>query len=956
LHPISALAAGFESSEYSIYASGSNPPPALNSGTSYHFWTDTRQMPMTDIESSSLESLRIADPETHAWVSEQVDLLARRPTDAVLDLLVREVIWALSVEPGLGRAVAKGLLDLMARGPGDPPRMLRRLEQFMALVRRAAGTGPTLGRLVATYAAPVFRNDGRLLDRFEKTLAVMLGKGTYTLSAPLEAMDELIAEGDEESAAAYLDLLATVFQQEISYNQSLRLVYLLPKSVRAFHPRRRRFQIDQLHRLASTDLQLVEAFQDGLDRGLGWLDAEALTAFTTAALSKFARGRESGVRFLSLTSKAGQSTCAGLQRAVHLTQVQGRLDRYLNARMGRAPAIKPLSALTGDRDDQTWVCSDGQRIYLPDEIDRHPEAADNAALYKTLVRLEAGYFEFRTFDFDLERAADLYAEMAQWLRDHPAEEHLETICDGERFIQSFVPSALARDLFDLFEQARVAIHLNRHYPGLMAQVLPVIRREAQSMGFFSAGHPLAADFSRLMLAMDGPAAEACRSSAPQVRLADLFRRHIDASSPVEASARLVCLAFDALKPALGCTINQYAPLKFPFGRRIHWHRAAFAFADAERAVRRIKQRLDERNLRVYRADLRNRLVQRQGRLCADDVVELVLSGGQRPAVDLSLLDLDALLDPSTANVSTAADPGIGVARYPEWDHQLRDYLHEHTCVRDLPVPEQGDQGFYTRVLTRYRGLVARMRRAFELLKPERLTLLRQWPEGDAFDYRALIDFAIDRKAGRIPSDRLFVKRLKQERDVAVLLLVDISRSTSNTVPGGQATVLEVAKEALVLFCEALQVVGDDYAVAGFSGTGRHAVDYFTVKMFQEPLTDVVRARISALMPQRSTRMGAAIRHATAVMAGVPSRVRLILLVSDGFPNDLGYKAEYATADTCKAVQEARSRGIHIKAITVNIGSDPRLDDLYGRAHHHVIGDVRELPDRLLRLYGTLTRT
>ena len=102
-------------------------------------------------------------------------------------------------------------------------------------------------------------------------------------------------------------------------------------------------------------------------------------------------------------------------------------------------------------------------------------------------------------------------------------------------------------------------------------------------------------------------------------------------------------------------------------------------------------------------------------------------------------------------------------------------------------------------------------------------------------------------------------------------------------------------------------------------------------------------------------MGSAIRHAVTVLAGAPSRVRLILLVSDGFPNDLGYKAEYATADTRKAVQEARSRNIHLKAITVNIGSDPRLDDLYGRAHHHIIGDVRELPGKLLRLYGTLTR-
>ena len=907
---------------------------------------------MTESGSPPLENLRIADPETHAWIKEQVDRLARKPSDRVLDLLVREVIWGLSLEAGLGRAVARGMLALAASGPEDPSRSCR---LFGDLVRRAARTGPTLARLVATHAASVLRGDGALLDRFENTLAIMLGKGTYTLSAPLEAMDELIAAGDEASAAAYLDLLATVFQQDISYNQSLRLVYLLPKAVRGFHPLRRRFQIEQLHRLARTDLESVEAFQDGMDRGLGLLDSDALTAFTTTALDKFARSRDLGIRFLSLTSKTGQNACAALQRAVPLTQVQDRLSRYLNARMARAPVIKPLSALSGAQADHPWVCSDGQCIYLADEIDRHPDAADNAVIYHSLVRIEAGYFECRTFDFDLERAADLYPEMAQWLRDHPADDRCGELCDAERFIESFVPSALARDLFDLFEQARVAAYLCRRYPGLMAQVLPVMRGEAQCTGFFNTGHLLAGDFAELVLGIKAPEAADSRKAERQLQIADLFYRHADPSSPVEVSARLVCLAYGHLRQALGSRINPYTPLKLPFGRRIQWRCVAQSFAAMEQAARRMKADLDTRNLRVYSADLRNRLVQRQGQLCAEDVVELVMAGGCRTAVDLSRLELDLLLEHSGANSSPTLESGPAAARYPEWNHQLQDYLHDHTYVRDLQVPAEGNGGFYARVLRRHRGLVARMRRAFELLKPQRLTLMRQWPEGDAFDYRALIDFAIDRKAGRIPSDRLFVKRLKQERDVAVLLLVDISRSTSNTVAGGDATVLDVAKEALVLFCEGLEVVGDDYAVAGFSGTGRHAVDFYTVKMFQEPLNDAVRARISCLAPQRSTRMGSAIRHAVTVLAGAPSRVRLILLVSDGFPNDLGYKAEYATADTRKAVQEARSRNIHFKAITVNIGSDPRLDDLYGRAHHHVIGDVRELPDRLLKLYGTLTR-
>jgi nitric oxide reductase NorD protein len=228
-------------------------------------------------------------------------------------------------------------------------------------------------------------------------------------------------------------------------------------------------------------------------------------------------------------------------------------------------------------------------------------------------------------------------------------------------------------------------------------------------------------------------------------------------------------------------------------------------------------------------------------------------------------------------------------------------------------------------------------------------------EGDAFDYRALLDFAIDKKAGKIPSDRLYIKHIKQTRDVAAVLLVDLSRSTANTVYNSEATILHVEKEAIVLFCEALQVVGDVFAVAGFSSTGRLGVDYFKIKDFEENMDDAVKRRIDALSPQRNTRLGAAIRHAACQLEAVPSKVRLLIVLSDGFPNDADYKHQYAIEDTKKSILEARSKNIFTHAITINFAGDPKLDDLYGNVHHNVISDVRELPDKLLRIYGSLTR-
>jgi nitric oxide reductase NorD protein len=191
--------------------------------------------------------------------------------------------------------------------------------------------------------------------------------------------------------------------------------------------------------------------------------------------------------------------------------------------------------------------------------------------------------------------------------------------------------------------------------------------------------------------------------------------------------------------------------------------------------------------------------------------------------------------------------------------------------------------------------------------------------------------------------------------VSALLLVDISRSTANSVPGSGAAVLAVEKEAIVILCEALAALGDGFAVAGFSGAGRLGVDYFRIKGFEELLSDAVKGRIGAVQAQRNTRMGAAIRHAGRELEETPARVRLLMVLSDGFPNDADYRRQYAVADTRKAVSELSARHIRFHALTVNLPADPRLDELYGKARHHVISEVTELPGRLLRVYSALTR-
>ena len=459
------------------------------------------------------------------------------------------------------------------------------------------------------------------------------------------------------------------------------------------------------------------------------------------------------------------------------------------------------------------------------------------------------------------------------------------------------------------------------------------------------------------------------------KISVLFRHRMDKDPVVETSAELAAAVYDRMaamlagEPCMPGIMDGYRSLQTPFGCCIRPDLYYAADHLAENIAGTIKAVLAEKNIRVYKSDIRRVVTEKGGDIGSEDIRKLVLSA-RRPAdsasalqtglsIDLSWLDLDGILeqkdiaDPATDNASGT------VFRYREWDCGLGDYLNDHTRVLEKTVCGI-DNDFYTRTLHRCQGLVKQVRDSFELLKPESLVLLRPWLEGDEFDYHALLDFAVDKKSGRMPGERLYSKRIKHQRDVAVLLLVDLSRSTASSVcrsdSGLPVTVLDIEKEAIVLFCEALAVVGDRFSIAGFSGTGRLGVDYFQVKDFDEAMDECIRHRINAMAPQRSTRMGAAIRHATARLEKVPSAVRLLIILGDGFPNDTGYKREYAIADTRKSVFEAHSKRIFTHAITVNVSHDVKLDALYGSMNYNVISDVHELPDRLLGIYSALTRS
>ena len=513
----------------------------------------------------------------------------------------------------------------------------------------------------------------------------------------------------------------------------------------------------------------------------------------------------------------------------------------------------------------------------------------------------------------------------------------------------------------------------QQYPGIVRQALPVMQQEmlriCQAMqerhllSFLYAG--IALGMPPEMLADPDP-----QTLAVTRKLKNLVEKEIKRNSAVETCGRLLLLTYESVARALaGATHSKSDPcggrvLNTPFGRGFKPDYRFHLNTQMDSVAVSIQSKLREKGFSVYRMDVRKKLAENNGVLSPGDIRRLVvdgqsayapgqaLSGGKQ--IDLSWIDLSGVCGTIKEIGVLEKNPYADVIAYHEWDCHLGDYLPDHVRVTDRKV-EGVDGDFYSDTLNRYHGLVQHMRRAFEQLKPEGLSMMRPWLEGDQFDYRELLDFAVDRKTGRIPSDRLYIKRDKRQRDVAVLVLVDLSKSTANVASGSSYRILDIEKEALVLLAEALSVAGDQFAVAGFSGAGRFGVDYLRIKDFSDGLDHGVCRRINAVAPMRSTRMGAAIRHATQVLEKVPARVRLLLTLTDGFPNDVGYKQGYAIADTRKAVFEAYAKHIYFKAIVVNMAGDPDLDALYGKFQHSLISDIKELPDKLLRIYGAMTR-
>jgi len=649
-------------------------------------------------------------------------------------------------------------------------------------------------------------------------------------------------------------------------------------------------------------------------------------------------------RFIDFTSHIDEEELQRFRaaRGLRLSDVAHLLTTFLQGLSGAE-----LRVVAGGEN-----YTDTATVFLPPAMDRFGKTDRDFMIYKLLAAHAWAQLAFGTI---LPRTETLEKFLKDRETDHP---------DIAALFRLFPDREMAEHIYAVIEAVRLEQILRRELPGLMEGILDVksnYLKERPSLQDLS-GKTLFVE--RLYQLYLGDLCRGDKTEDADVTKETLFRPAIHQSH--EESLHSLMVLYRQAEDAGG----EYRTLSFPFPLMVRPAAVSLQLKAARRARKQAVERAIAKLLsapevtsRTFPAGRRSGEARR-----ADPGKEYLLISGRLVELDAELRDIldgrggmpggilvkgadlgagasPLTLDELAAEAESTLQAAGGIP-YDEWDFKRGGYKKKWCMVQEKDIHPDAEP-FVEMTLRRYSGTVSVLRRKFELLRREPKMLRRQ-KEGDDIDIDAVVESYADSVAGLSPSEDLFTKYARHERSMAALFLLDMSGSTKGWI-------LEAEKEALVLMAEALETLGDRYAIYGFSGMTRNRCDFFHCKSFDEPYGEAVKRRISGISPKDYTRMGPAIRHATTLLSAVKARTKLLITISDGRPEDYdAYKGNYGIEDTRKALIEAKEQGAHSFCITIDREAGSYIRHMYGAVNYAVIDDVRQLPHRITEIYRRLT--
>jgi hypothetical protein len=693
---------------------------------------------------------------------------------------------------------------------------------------------------------------------------------------------------------------------------------------------------------------------------------------------------EAGRAYFALESRTALRYLREHSAAVHLEEVHGVLRSYvrmlcgvsLTLRSGDGASLRPFL----DRESL-----ERSSIALPESVDLFSSWEDNFSVLKLAAAVGVGRLLYGSFELSLTRVrarlpAPLASVLAATIEGDGFADLLEAVPEADPLIA----------LFAACDGARIDFRLRRQYRGYTAEIERLARRLVRRV----ARPRRSAELVLFLVGAGIPHGELLTDDLPADLLGSVAAALGSPESTVDDALAVAIQIRERLADSIAVSgfgpPTSYEELLF---EKVTGDAALDPEPEGEldaSAESRPTEVLDVDPAAVEEGDDDGPGTP----LSAEELRRLLEAGailkvgrGAEAADSAGIFARDLPLPTSAADATgegqgvegdrakrpRRAAPERGGFDYDEWDYAIRDYRPRWCHLDEINLG--GDAGeFFQDTLMRYAELLPEVRRQFQRLRPERYRRVRGLEDGEDFDFNAAVEARVELRARRSPSQRLYVARRAEERDVATLFLLDMSASTDEPVqprePGGEPSaaadgkrprrIIDVTKEALVIMAEALEELGDRYAVYGFSGQGRENVEFYLVKPFQEGLTARVRGRIGGIEPRRSTRMGTALRHARTKMANLTARSKHVFLLSDGFPQDFDYGTDrrsntYGIQDTMMALQECQAAGITPFCITVDRTGHDYLREMCETSRYLVIEDVASLPTELPKIYERWVR-
>jgi hypothetical protein len=628
------------------------------------------------------------------------------------------------------------------------------------------------------------------------------------------------------------------------------------------------------------------------------------------------------VAYFAYASRLSRETAVTETGAVSLDEALPTIRHYIKALTGKPFTIsgaKEIAPLTG--------ISDGKTIDLPAIVKSFDSPTENFRLYKVLAARAAGQLEFGTYDEDTDELKSFKENLESEFRFKGGRRAPPGAVTAKHILGIFPQNKLAERLFAIFEEGRVENRLCQSYRGLARDIAWArnLREHRRPEGIYLLGHePILELIYNSLLRGEQPDEP---DDDDRALLETLNRAY------AEFIARPGATVCDSLGATLGI-YQHLAPKPPDDSSSVPWK--------------------DEKELPPDQDCDQMKSMPRgpsQALGSKDQMVGAETS--QTPSFRDSTANGKVAIGCDQPVPEREAEPNVFY--YDEWDYSVGDYRVDWCKVKEHDAP-RADPSFVSRTRARYSGVLSSIRHQFQMLRPQGLRRVGRQVDGDDFDMQAVLDRVVDCKASGRPDEKIYTQRLHLERDVAVLFLVDMSSSTSRVVDTTLRKVVDVEREALILMSEAIEAVGDSYAIYGFSSHGRNRVSLYKMKRFDEPFNSSVEARIAGIKSLVNTRLGAAIRHATARLAHEPHHTHLLIVLSDGKPSDDdGYELPfYGREDTRYALIEAKRQGITPFCITIDTKEEKDLKRLYGEVGYTVVDDVLSLPERMPGIYRRLT--